>query len=173
LVCSVGRSRTKGGARGRARGGKTKGGTQSCASGENGRARRVFAKSASGCCCLSLQSQRAFKLAILLWCMGGWQCDFRCFLAHKVKAIPSQRDRCLFAGSRFTLWRSLFLLRSESVCVPMCKASDRKCVLSLFGDAVSALYVPFQSDHKVMAHTTRSVQMAGLTPLRHLLGWFY
>jgi hypothetical protein len=37
--------------------------------------------------------------------------------------------------------------------VPMCKASDRECALSLFGDAVSAWYVPFQSDHKVMAHT--------------------
>ncbi len=34
----------------------------------------------------------------------------------------------------------------------MCKASDRECALSLFGEAVSASYVPFQSDHKVMAH---------------------
>jgi hypothetical protein len=40
----------------------------------------------------------------------------------------------------------------RSVCVPICKVSDRKCALSLFGDAVYALYVPFQSDHKVMAH---------------------
>jgi hypothetical protein len=36
--------------------------------------------------------------------------------------------------------------------VPMCKASDRKCALSLFGNAVSTLYMPFQGDHKVMAH---------------------
>jgi hypothetical protein len=92
-------------------GGKTKGSMQSCASGEN-----VFAKSASGRCRLSSQSRRAFKLAILLWCVHGRQCDFRCFLAPKVKAIPSQHDGCLLAGSRFTLWRSLFLLRSESVC---------------------------------------------------------
>jgi hypothetical protein len=40
---------------------------------------------------------------------------------------------------------------------------DRKCVLSLFGEAVSALYVSFQSNHKVMAHnvslrTTKSLQ---------------
>jgi hypothetical protein len=27
---------------------------------------------------------------------------------------------------------------------------------SVFGDAVSASYVPFQSDHKVMAHSGRS-----------------
>jgi hypothetical protein len=39
-------------------------------------------------------------------------------------------------------------------CVEVCaKVSDRKCVLSLLGDAVSASYVPFQSDHKVMAHS--------------------
>jgi hypothetical protein len=94
----------------------------------------------------------AFKLAILQWCMRGRQCDFRCFLACKVKAIPSQRDGICSLVLCLALWRSLFLLRSESVCVPMCKASDRKCALSLFGDAVSASYVPFQSDHKVMAH---------------------
>jgi hypothetical protein len=31
--------------------------------------------------------------------------------------------------------------------------------LSLFGDAVSALYVPFQSDHKVMAHNVPGTRM--------------
>jgi 23S rRNA maturation mini-RNase III len=40
----------------------------------------------------------------------------------------------------------------------MCKASDRECALSLFGDAVSALYVPFQSNHKVMAHNEKEDQ---------------
>lgn len=49
---------------------------------------------------------------------------FRCFLARKVKAIPSWAvvaRQNLFAGavlSQFTLWRLFFLLRSEFVCVP-------------------------------------------------------
>jgi hypothetical protein len=33
-------------------------------------------------------------------------------------------------------------------------------VLSLFGDAVSASHVPFQSDHKVMAHNGMDPQDA-------------
>jgi UDP-3-O-acyl-N-acetylglucosamine deacetylase len=39
----------------------------------------------------------------------------------------------------------------------MCKALDRKCALSLFGNAVSASHVPFQSDHKVMAHIVKEI----------------
>jgi hypothetical protein len=48
----------------------------------------------------------------------------------------------------------------------MCKASDRECALSLFGKAVSASYVPFQSDHKVMAHSAPTLRTRP-TPRAH------
>jgi hypothetical protein len=130
---------------------------------------RVFARSASSRCSLqkgALRSQllpiniyacrsasfpgRAFELANLQWCVRGWQCDFRCF-----PAIPSQCDRicslvlCLAdsrCGARFSCC-------VRSLCVCQCVRRRIGNVLSLFGDAVSASYVPFQSDHKVMAHT--------------------